>query len=147
MRRLLTPGQEPRRQVLEVDHELGAEMGGHGLRVEFEVDHELGAEMGGHGLRVELHPPQRPRPVAQRHHDAVLGPRDWLERARQVLRHAQRVIAHGHEVLRDSFEQDITVMPHPCQVPVPGPRRRRHNRPLAGRDPLMPQADAEDRNA
>lgn len=95
---------------------------------------------------MELHSPQGPGAVPQPHQDAILGPGGGLQGLGQRLAHGQRVVADRGEVLRQPLEQVPFVVPDRGQMTVPGLRGGQHPAPLAQRDALVAEADAEHRD-
>ena len=81
--------------------------------------------------------------VSRAHHHAVLAPRRRDQRPRQ-LDGAERVVAHGREVLRQPGEHALAVVADGRDVPVRG-LEARHPAAVGRHQPLHPEADAEHR--
>ena len=111
-----------------------------------EVGEQRVPVLGADRFRMELHPPLRPPAVTERHEHAVRRPGDRLERLRQRLADAQRVVAHRREALGDAGEELRAVVVHRAQPPVHHLRRGPHVASAAVREPLMPEADAKERH-
>jgi hypothetical protein len=92
---------------------------------------------------MELDPPLRARAVRDCHQNAVAGPRDRLERVRQRLRDAQRVVADRLELAGDPREQLRPIVQHCARPAVHRLARGSHRRPGQPAQALVAKADAE----
>ncbi len=76
------------------------------------IFHELTAECGADGLRMELNAPDRTGFVGHAHDQAILRPSSLLETLGQGLGHYERVIADGDERAGNIGEQTFSGMMH-----------------------------------
>ncbi len=110
-----------------------------------EVAHQCRAVRRRHRLGVELDAPQRPAPVFDPHHDAVVGPGADVA----VGAHAgdrQRVVADHREALRDVGEEAAAFVVDLADPAVHRLRRALHFSVEHLAEPLVTEADAEHRD-
>ena len=110
-----------------------------------EVLQELAAVLGADRFGVELHAPEGPLAVAQPHQEPVLRPSGLLQTGGQLFDY-QRVVAHGREGAGDVAEEARAVVVNLAQATVHRLRCVLHAPPVDEAEPLMPEADAEQRH-
>ncbi len=110
-----------------------------------EVGQQQAAVLAADRLRVELDPPLRPGAVRERHQNAVVAPGERLELRRQRLLDAERVVADHLEPIRDAAEQRRALVADRAEPPVPRRRRPDDGAAVHPGQPLVAEADAEQR--
>ncbi len=111
-----------------------------------EVGEQAAAPVGADRLGVELDAPDRPLAVGGSHDHAVGGPGDRLEVLGQRLRDAERVVADHREALGDLGEERRVVVVDGAHPAVHHLGRVHHRRAGAVADPLVAEADAQQRH-
>ena len=119
---------------------------GVGHRELAEVRQQPAAVVGRDRLRMELDAPERALAVGDAHQHAVAGPGDRLELLRRRLRDAERVVADDLELARDPGEQRRVLVHAGAQAAVHRLGRVLDAPVREPADPLVAEADAEQRH-